>query len=164
MNLAVRMMSFVAVLGTVLIGLAQYRPAWAVQAGLDWWCLPELCEQVRRGEEELAAQEPHGRAMVERLRARGAVTNELRAGRLTLVQAAARFRSLNVYPPDSVPDLRRFLPGATDEERLCRQAIFWAEGSDPAMSPAARELTRRRLEAELNRLLAENNGAIRLPE
>jgi hypothetical protein len=164
MNLGVRTMSFVALLGMVLIGLGQYRPAWAVQAGLDWWNLPELCEQVRRGEEKLAAQEPRGRAMVERFRARGAVTEELRAGRLTLVQAAARFRNLNAYPPDSVPDLRHYVPGATDEERLCRQVIFWAEGSDPAMPLAARKWTRRQLEAELDRLLAENNGIIRLPE
>jgi hypothetical protein len=164
MNFCVRMMSFVALLGTTLIGLSQYRPAWAARAGLDWWSLPELCEEYRHGEQELAAQEAQGRGMVERLRARGEVIDDLRAGRLTLVQAAARFRGLNGLAPEASYDLSHHMAGATEEERLCRQVIYWAEGAERTVPPTAREQTRRCLEAELDRLLAENNGVIRLQE
>jgi len=164
MNFCVRMTSLVALIGTTLIGLAQYRPAWAARAGLDWWSLPEACEELRRGEQELASQEAQGRVMVERLRTRIEVVEDLRAARLTLVQAAARFRRLNAVPPECPIILCHYVAGATEEERLCRQVLFWVEGQERTSPPTAGQQTRQRLEAELGRLLAENHGAIRLEE
>jgi hypothetical protein len=163
MNFCARVMAVMALLGTALIGLGQYRPAWATQVDLDWWNLPELYDELRRGQQELEAQEQQRQAAVERLWARAAIIGDLRAGRQTLVQAAARFRRLNASAPEGPIDLRQHVPGATEEERVCRQVIYWAESAD-CPAPTARGEVRRRLEEELDRLLAEHNGTIRLEE
>jgi hypothetical protein len=163
MNLCARVMAVMALLGTALIGLGQYRPAWAVQVDLDWWNLPELYEELRRGQQDLEAREAQRRAAVERLRVRAAIIEDLRAGRLTLVQAAAHFRRLNALATDCAIDLREHIAGKTEEERACRQVIYWADSAErPA--PAVRGQTRRHLEAELDALLAENHGVLRLEE
>jgi hypothetical protein len=164
MNYCARALSLVALAATTLLGLSQYRPAWAQRAGLDWWSLPELCEEVRRGEQQLAEMGAQTQGAIERLRTRTKVIEDLRAGRLTLVQAAARFRRLNALTPAGGLDLRGHLVGATEEERLCRQVICWAEAADRPEAPSIAEQTRERLEAELQRLLAKNKGVIRLQE
>jgi hypothetical protein len=159
MNIYVRAMYCVALLGTALVGLSQYRPAWAASVSLDWWSLPELCEQVRQGERELADGEPHREALLGRMSAKAEVIEDLRAGRLTLRRAAARFRRLNAAPGAATALPGRFA-GAPEEERLCRQVISWAAAADPNESAP----TRRRLEEELARLLAQNGGALELHE
>jgi hypothetical protein len=164
MNVYVRTLSCAALLGTALIGLSQLRPAWATRYGLDWWSLPELHEELRRGEEEGAAMQPRAEVLEARMLAKGRVVAELRAGRLTLLQATARFRDLNTPIEGVHDDLRGRVAGATEEERLCRQVILWAWAADLEVSPDAAEQPRARLEAELERLLAENNGIVRLPD
>jgi hypothetical protein len=53
--------------------------------------------------------------------------DEVAAGRLTLAGAAARFGELNRANPVFRTDLWRLRwPGETDEERVCRDVIFWA--------------------------------------
>ncbi|HKI33340.1 MAG TPA: hypothetical protein VKA46_15915 [Gemmataceae bacterium] len=164
MNFCVRTLSCVALLGMSLTALGQYRPAWAARLGLDWWSLPELQERVRRGEQEMAEMDPRLDAAAARMAAKEQTTQDLLAGRLTLLQAAARFRAHNASPPRLAADLADHIAGATEEERLCRQVIGWAKGAAATTSPGAGERTRQRLEAELAGLLAQNNGIIRLPE
>jgi hypothetical protein len=164
MNLYVRMVSALTLLATALLGLSQYRPAWAAQAGFDWWSLPEVYQELRRGEQESAALAPRTEAALERLRARVQVIEDLRAGRLTLVQAAAHFRRLNALPAARPVNPGQLFAGATEEERLCRQVIFWADAADRNVPSAVREQTRRRLEAELECLLASDHGLIQLRE
>src|SRR5262245_55903382 len=130
MNYCTRTAAFVVLFVSALAGLAQYRPAWAAQVDLDWWSLPELCEDLQHGEQESDVQEARRQAAVDRLGARVAVIDDLRARRLTLAQAAARFRRLNATPGGRPVDLSRHMAGATEEERLCRQVIAWAEGAD----------------------------------
>jgi hypothetical protein len=163
MNVYVRALSCLALLGMSLAALSQYRPSWADGTGLDWWSLPELQEEIRRGKERDA--ELDRGSGITRCAARERVTQELLAGRLTLPQAAARFRPLNASAGANVPPLELWFAGATEEERLCRQVIAWAEaaGTVPG-SPGSGRTTRRRLEAELNALLERGHGVITLPE
>jgi hypothetical protein len=159
MNLYVRVLSCLALLGMSLAALSQYRPAWAARLNLDWWSLPELREEIRRGREMDAAQDRARAEADERAAAKEGATRDLLAGRLTLIRAAARFRALNVLP------LAEAFSGATEEERACRQVIAWAESaSEQAGPPGAGRRIRERLEAELNALKDKNHGVISLPE
>jgi hypothetical protein len=160
MNIYVRILSCIALLGTALLALSHYRPAWASRYGLDWWSLPEMHEQIRSGEQALLDKQADCEAVEARIAVKAEVIDALVAGRLTLAEAAARFRKLNASagaPPTAV---KGAFPGATEEERLCRQVISW---TTCVGSYESAHQTRERLEAELGRLLAQDGG-IRLPE
>src|SRR5262245_44543068 len=82
---------------------------------------------------------------VRRIAERQAVVDAVVAGRMDLLQAAARFRHLNESLPEVSRDvIRAYFPGASDEERVCRQVIHWLRhrGGDrdggPYASAAAR--------------------------
>jgi hypothetical protein len=45
------------------------------------------------------------------------------AARQTLLEAAARLRDLNEMEPECMTSIRMYVPGASDEERLCRLII-----------------------------------------
>jgi hypothetical protein len=93
------------------------------------------------------------------------VTEELLAGRITLPRAAARFRDINAAPGAAGRPLEGNVPGATEEERLCRQVISWAAAqAELPRQPGSGLPTRDRLEAELNALLQRNHGTVPLPE
>jgi hypothetical protein len=89
------------------------------------------------------------------------VAGEVRAGRLSLLDAAARVRDIQSASPYFPWDhFRRMHPGATDDERFCRMVIELTapsggtlRGQDPVVT---------RLEAELEDHL--KNGTLRLPE
>jgi hypothetical protein len=118
--------------------------------------LPEGPEEARQTQ-----LEQQSRTIVQRLEAKEEVVRRLLAGRLTLLEAAALFGHLNEEPAAwPFQDNLRW-PGASREEKLCRQVLDWA-------IPLAREEGGRaveaadRLEAELAALLARG-GVIRLP-
>jgi hypothetical protein len=164
MNLYLRMVSCAALLGLSLTALSQYRPDWASRTGLDWWSLPELRQRLWCAEQESAALDERVRPVLTRIRAKVAVIEELRGGRLTLAEATARFRLLNAAGSQPALDTSAYFPGATEEERLCRQVVRWAVSAAGAESTSAGEATARRLGAELDGLLARNGGRIELPD
>jgi hypothetical protein len=165
MNLYVRTLSCLALLGMSLAALSQYRPAWAVRMSLDWWSLPELCEQVHNGKEKGVELDRTGEGSLARLAAKEEVTQDLLAGRLTLPQAAGRFRALDASSSAPLPPVSDHFAGMKEEERLCRQVIGWAESAAMTNgSPDVGRTTRQRLESELNVLKEKNHGVITLPE
>lgn len=82
------------------------------------------------------------------------------AGQLSLVQAAALFGALNQVPPQTASWHFRF-PGATDEERLCRQVLEYVHW-ELDKAPDRGDAILARFEADLNQEL--RTGAIRLPD
>jgi hypothetical protein len=87
---------------------------------------------------------------------------QLLAGRLTLLQAAAQFRDLEKEHP--VPWWPRNTgTGLAEGESLCRTVIAMAKGWMEENVPAAAADMTARLEAELERH-RELDGTIRLPE
>jgi hypothetical protein len=49
------------------------------------------------------------------------------AGRLTLLEAAARFQAITLSRPAHMPVSLAGYPGGSDEERFCRQVIAYVE-------------------------------------
>jgi hypothetical protein len=97
-----------------------------------------------------------------RTEARKALVRDLGAGRLTLLETAARFRDLDRSAPDFQWDVfRRGYPGDSDDERHCREVIRQLWAFEPLGPAPTRELARR-LEGELADYLAR--GTLRLPE
>jgi hypothetical protein len=71
---------------------------------------------------------------------------------LTLLQAAARFRALAAGVQPFWTYLCWTYPGMSEEERLCRHVIAWAEANLTLAPPRLRSLTQR-LRAELAEVL-----------
>jgi hypothetical protein len=84
-----------------------------------------------------------------RIQARRAVVTELLADRLTLVEAAARFRELDAGLPETRDRLVLANPGVTYELVLCGQVIEHARGELKVRAPEQVGSVVARLEAEL---------------
>jgi hypothetical protein len=117
------------------------------------------CERARALEEQ-------DRPLRARATARDRVARELAGGRLSLLEAAAAFRDLELTPPTfSGEDCRAFDPTASsDDERLCRSVIRVARGilaEEAGPEEAARVAAT--LEAELNEHLARGGLTLREP-
>jgi hypothetical protein len=87
---------------------------------------------------------------------------ELLAGRLTLRQAAARFRAIEWEQPVTWGSPPRTEDGQGDDERLCRDIMARAQGWVVENLPEAATLVAARLEAELAQLRGPD-GVVRLP-
>ena len=144
----------------VLAGALALFPDPAARLGLDFWALPDFAAELQR---DAAYAEELDRANEEEVRrvfAKQEAVLGVLEGRLTLWQAAARFRVLDDAPPRFTP--RKF-PGhspMTPEERCCREVIAWAEGEE-ARRPGGGEGVAGRLAAELEEAL--RHGPLSLP-
>jgi hypothetical protein len=122
---------------------------------------PSPLEQIGPEEEEL---DRRLQVTVRRNMRKEEAIGELLAGRLTLVQAAARFRDADAAVPAEWRYVRPdTAPGPGEGERRCREVIarvrLWLANNQP---PQAAEVTAR-LEAELQHLL-DKDGVVRLPD
>jgi hypothetical protein len=74
----------------------------------------------------LAELEEKLQVFVQRVKRKQRVTDELVAGRLTLLEAAALFRALDLATPAINWDIfRASTPGNSDDERHCHEVIDW---------------------------------------
>jgi hypothetical protein len=112
---------------------------------------------------EEAARETDCRreATLERIDAKFLLMEEVTAGRMSLLEAAAHFRALNLAAVGKNWDrYRKEFPGATDEERHCREVLRWVQSIE-AFDPCLWLAVSTRMERELQAALAA--GPIRLP-
>ncbi len=101
------------------------------------------------------------RAVGRRIQEKERIAGELIDGRLTLFEAAARFRRLNAEPPAAPPPLS--YPGDSEEERLCRQVIRWASHRLQERDPGRANDRAAAWEEELRRH-KERHGTVVLPD
>ena len=145
-----------ALLGVVLYSGFLVRGL-AAEAGA-----PAAAESERAAEAEGERLEALSRGARRRLDAKAGVILEVLQGRLTLPEAAARFRDLNdQLPAFNWEQFRQAYPGRSDDERHCQQVIQFVRNEVQArgaadLAPVAR------LEAELHERL--DRGDLRLPE
>ena len=142
----------------LVAGISYAFPGWSTRVGLnfaEWLEVQRQLEDERRREvvlSDLTQRTAHS------LQAKSQVVEELRHRRLTLLEAAARFRDLSRPGRDDFHEwFRRAYPGKTDEERWCRQVIRFLRGHSLKLEPLAEQY-----EAELARRLA--NGPLELPQ
>jgi hypothetical protein len=126
-------------------------------ASLDVWNWPDAYRSLGRAEERAAALEGFQDRMRDRYRAKRALGAELAAGHLTLSEAVQRFRLLVSDPADFWRVLRTIEPGSSDEERLWRHVMDWADIA-VEHDPEHRAALLARLESELQRHLAQPGG------
>jgi hypothetical protein len=161
----VRFLCASAVVVFLVVLAALVAPEWAAQLGLQ-------PERLTAAADDLIdppppdTPPPETAVLAARGEAKERVTHDLLAGRLTLLEAAALFRSVNERLP-----LPPATPGESDAESLCRQVINWATSvgvrqalgldGDPRVEPP--ETCRKRLETEL-RCVQALRGAVALPD
>jgi hypothetical protein len=150
-----------ALLGLGYVALAMFRPAWASAVGLDVWNLEDEERERTAAERRGAELEEIDRAIQENIAAKDGVIDDLLAERLTLLEAAALFRRLDAVCPgrSTIPER---IPGRTEEERYCRQVIYWVEATTRYWPPSQAAAIRNRLEAELSAHQASYDGAVLL--
>jgi hypothetical protein len=151
----VRLLGAVAALAGVLLLAALVEPGWAADLGLDVNEFLSVAPVTRIPDPSPAELE----ALGARLAAKRRVTQELLDGRLTLFEAAALFRRLNLEAGGALAR-----PEYTDAERVCRDVIAWAhtelaQGGDAARADACAD----RLTEELRRHKA-GHGKVVLPD
>lgn len=94
------------------------------EVGLDWG---PLTLHEREIEIDLDGQLS---AVLARIHERQEIVEQLVAGRMSLSEAAERFRELN----RAERDCHRLLPGNSEEEKLYRQVIHWVSHSSKALA------------------------------
>jgi hypothetical protein len=94
-----------------------------------------------------------------RITAKYRVADEVIAGRKSLLQAAAAFRSLDERWPRAAAPCATFSDAASEEEAYCLKVICYVRNEAP---PERVVELANRLQAELDAML--RNGALRLPD
>jgi hypothetical protein len=154
-----------AMLFAVLVGISAYQ---SVHRTPVCGVVGEPPEEVRKFASDIAERHDYlcsfdGTAMT-RIGKRKEIIGELAAGRMTLFEAAARFKRLNSEPTPGNLDVLRTFRGATDNERLCRQVITWLDSTTHSMTESQRQQVLGQAEAELRKHIAQHGGQVVLPE
>ncbi len=155
-----RLVFMIGMLVAVALASALQQPEWAHDLGLDPWIEAALPPELRSDPEQERDFEQRDQALKKRIAVKEACIQELIAGRITLFEAAARFRRANEEYP-VVPDFQDFV-SESPEERLCQQVIQWTRVTLRSCPSTASADLVEQLEQELRRH-KEPNGAIRLP-
>jgi hypothetical protein len=135
----------VVVCGTITVA----RPGALARAGLDFWSLPALNQELQAVEADNQELDAAATAVLRRIRTKDEIVNELIHGETDLLHAAVQFRNLNAVHADYMGVLRHQFPGRTDEECVCRNVIAYTAVVVANRSDRAEILER--LEAEYAR-------------
>jgi hypothetical protein len=127
----------------------------------EFWSGPRLAwgtlEDEKQRERDLDARQE---ALFRCMEAKNQLVREVIAGRLSLLEGAARLRELCRSTPGVIEDLRRRAwLGDTDEERACRDIIARAQSLLDDEPEKAQEVARR-LDAELREWLRGSTPAL----
>jgi hypothetical protein len=151
------------VLGLTVVGglsVCYSDQSLAPDVGVDFWNVPPLQGTEARNRDLRAELEAKDQATLHRIAVKEQLIQEVIAGRVSLMEAAAQFRALNATQPRFMEIIRDFYAGATDEECLCKNvlgyvATYLGEG-------AKNHEVYRRLNADLAQRLAQ--GQLALPD
>jgi hypothetical protein len=138
---------------TLLFGVCAAWPNLGDRLSLNVWKLPERERQMQEAQREIDEADVRLNAVCARLGNRERITDEVIAGQIGLLDAAARFRELNTTALPTPLDLRGCYAGDSDEERCCRQVIAWVTTRLEQKSTAEAEMVAERLEEELREYL-----------
>jgi hypothetical protein len=136
----------------LLVGVTVLVWALALLAWSSWkgTILPGE-EDASPEEARQAALEQKFQGITQRARRKQRVAEEVLAGRLTLLEAAALFRALDHGPPEfHWGRFRASWPGKNDDERHCQEAIHWVYLALRDTNPGNAEALRQDLNTQLS--------------
>ena len=150
-------------LGRVALALTFTIPlVWLIPWGTGQVLMLAGYSQLAEEQEQLRKLEEERVRTLRRVQVRRDVVAAVMTGRMTLLQAASAFRELNRRSPSSYwGAFGHLYPGASDEERHCRQVIAYVH-TELEEYPGGENEVVRRLEAELRGHL--ERGRLHLPE
>ena len=158
MGLLIRLL-VLGLLGATLIGVVQARPDFLGIAALS-----ETQEYIARMAQRREALSRRAEVIQQRSDAKQVIIRELLDDKLTLLQAARRFKDLNETPVTCQNDYRSRFPGRSDGEKVCRQVLQWLEGYLLGLPSEQAQTLRRRFADELREHLEHHDGIVVLPE
>jgi hypothetical protein len=124
MNTYARYLLCLGFAGGLLVSVGTLAPDWLSGLGLDPAGFFELLganERERLRHDDLVARD---RYFLDNVEGKHRITEDVINRGMTLREAAARFQALNEACPEyDWNGFRRTFPGATDEERHCRQVL-----------------------------------------
>jgi hypothetical protein len=148
---------------TLLFGISALQPDLAERLNLNVWTVPERERQIEQAQREMDQADSAMREVQIHLERRKRIADDVAAGRVGLLEAAARFRELNATALPTPFTLQGHFAGLSEEERCCRQVIEWVRIQLAQKSSADAELIAQRLEEELSEHL-RHNEAVRLSQ
>jgi hypothetical protein len=151
-----------AILLLVLLGgLNQFRSDWLAALRQEWKKIPDTYrefEESQRMQQKLREQES---AVLRRVKTMEHLTCEFLDGKISLTHTAAWFKRLQEQE-DGQPTHDIPFPGATPEEKYCRQVASWVE-SYVQFDPNNRNSARiKEMRQELAVIVAQPQG-VHLP-
>ena len=146
---------------SALLAYGSYAcPTWSARLGLNLTAWLEAQQDLAEACQRRETLNEQTRLFQQDLKAKYRVIEDLRNDRLTLLEAAARFRDIGHSSLDRDGALfRQSFAGQTDTERWCRKVIDYMRAISPADTGASRA---DQLEAELSQHLAQ--GPLQLPD
>jgi chorismate mutase len=148
MNVSTRLAVYAGLLILTGLGVAATGPDLVL--GNPFTETREAQQNMRQAVEVSKELDERDQAVLRRMAERQQIAREVADGRLTLHQAAARFRLLNSEEAACRGGLAFAFPGRTEEERLCRQVIAWTRGAFVGQPTEHAERVINRLKAELD--------------
>jgi hypothetical protein len=157
-----RLLSALLALLAVAALAALLEPQWGRDVGID----RDGLEHLRREFLDSGGRSPQPDAIRQTMRReaeKDRVADDLISGRLTLFEAAALFRRWNAEGAAPPANVALYYAGDSEEERVSRQVIRWAEVVMRQRYPEGADALTKRLEAELRRH-KELHGTVVLPD
>ena len=158
MGLLIRLL-VLGLLGATLIGVVQARPDFLGIAALS-----ETQEYIARMAQRREALSRRAELIQQRSDAKQVIIRELLDDKLTLLQAARRFKDLNETPITCQDNYRLRYPGRSDGEKVCRQVLAWMDLDLAGLPPDQGKALSHRYEQELREHLESHDGVVVLPE
>jgi hypothetical protein len=113
--------------GLFVAGISSARPSWAADLGLDFWNVPALKARLAEDHQLASKLSDRDDKVMRRIAVKETIIEDLVAGRIGLLDAAAEFRALNAGRHAYVVVIRSLYPNMSDEERMCRNVISYVE-------------------------------------
>src|SRR5436190_6857272 len=127
MKFSPRVLSLALVLGLVGAGASYSCVSWNSDLGLDFWNAPALKDDLDQQQRLRLALDLRDVVVLNRIAVKQEIVQAVVAGRLSLLEAAARFHKLNTGEAKLMTDLRREYPSASDDECMCHNVIAYVK-------------------------------------
>jgi hypothetical protein len=157
MTSLLRLAACAGCLGLFLVAALTFCPTLMEESGLDiteWVRCRQFIDRALARSDELEYLRDQS---IQRVLAKNQIARDVIAGRMGVVEAAARVRAMPCPPPRMWEMLRIVHGGASDEETMCRHMVCWTcqlVDDDPARTEALR--TRLETEMQAHLRIAQN--------